>query len=119
MKKLLIASAITTLAFTSVTSIPQAQAANYAESMCRYVAADNKNRMRSFLKKNKIKIRRVFDDIQCDGNNLLAFASLNGSIKTGSLMISKLPKKVVSANLTALQSGPQQLIDAANSRINR
>jgi len=117
MKKLLIASTITVLTLTSVVSTPQAQAANIAQSICEYVAADDKKRMRSFLKTNKLKIRRIFDGIQCNGKNLLEFASTSGSVDTGSLIIRKLPKKVVSANLAALQTGSQPLIDAANARV--
>lgn len=117
MKKLLIASTITVLTLTSVVSTPQAQAANIAQSICEYVAADDKKRMRSFLKMNKLKIRRIFDGIQCNGKNLLEFASNNGSVQTGSLIIAKLPKKTVSANLATLQTGSQPLIDAANARV--
>ena len=118
MKKLLLASTITILTLTSVVSAPKAQAANIARSVCQYVAADDKKRMRTFLKKNKLKIRTIFKGIQCNGKNLLAFASDKGSVKTGSLMISKLPKKVVSANLAMmLQTGSQPLIDAANKRV--
>lgn len=117
MKKLLIASTITILTLTSIVSTPQAQAANIAQSICEYVAADDKKRMRSFLKTNKLKIRRIFEGIQCNGKNLLEFASTKGSVKTGSLMISKLPKNVVSANLAMLQTGSQPLIDAANARV--
>ncbi len=117
MKKLLIASTITVLTLTSVVTTPSAQAANVAQSICEYVAADDKKRMRSFLKTNKLKIRRIFDGIQCNGKNLLEFAAASGAVKTGSLMISKLPKKVVSANLATLQTGSQPLIDAANARV--
>ncbi len=117
MKRLLIASTISVLTVMSALSIPQAQAANVAQTICEYVAADDKKRMRSFLKTNKLKIRRIFDGIQCNGKNILIFASLNNSVATGSLIIRKLPKKVVSANLEALQSGSQSLIDAANARI--
>jgi len=117
MKKLLIVSTITALTLTSVLTTPKAQAADIATSICEYVAADDKKRMRSFLKTNKLKIRRIFDNIQCNGKNLLEFASTSGSVKTGSLMISKLPKKVVSANLEILQTGSQPLIDAANARV--
>jgi hypothetical protein len=117
MKKLLIASTITVLTLTSVVSTPKAQAANIAQSICEYVAADDKKRMRSFLKTNKLKIRRIFDGIQCNGKNLLEFASASGSVETGSLMIGKLPKSVVSENLAALQAGSQPLIDAANERV--
>ena len=117
MKKLLIASTITVLTLASAITTPKAQAADIATSICEYVAADDKKRMRSFLKTNKLKIRRIFDNIQCNGKNLLEFASTSGSVKTGSLMISKLPKKVVSANLEILQTGSQPLIDAANARV--
>ncbi len=117
MKKLLIASTITVLTLTSVISTPKAQAANVAQSICEYVAADDKKRMRSFLKSNKLKIRRIFNGIQCNGKNLLEFAAASSSVKTGSLMISKLPKKVVNANLASLQTGSQPLIDAANARV--
>jgi hypothetical protein len=117
MKKLLIASTITVLTLTSAVTTPKAQAADIATSICEYVATDDKKRMRSFLKTNKLKIRRIFDGIQCNGKNLLEFASTSGSVKTGSLMISKLPKKVVSANLAFIQTGSQPLIDAANARV--
>ena len=117
MKKLLLVSTITALTLASVVTTPQAQAANIAQSVCEYVAADDKKRMRSFLKTNKLKIRSIFGGIQCNGKNLLAFASHKGSVKTGTLMISKLPRKVVSANLELLHSGSQPLIDAANARV--
>lgn len=117
MKKLLLASTITALLLTSAVSAPKAHAANIAQSLCEYVAADDKKRMRSFLKTNKLKIRSIFKGIQCNGKNLLEFAAAKGSVKTGSLMISKLPKKVVSANLALIQSGSQPLIDAANKRV--
>ncbi len=117
MKKLLLASTITVLTLTSVVAAPSASASNVAQSVCDYVAADDKKRMRSFLKSNKLKIRSIFKGVQCNGKNLLEFASYKGSVKTGSLMISKLPKKVVSANLTLLQSGTKELVDAANRRV--
>lgn len=117
MKKLLLVSTITALTMTSIVSAPKAEAANVAQSLCEYVAADDKKRMRTFLKTNKIKIRSVFKGIQCNGKNLLVFASDRGSVKTGSLIVSKLPKKIVSANLADIQNGAQPLIDAANKRV--
>lgn len=117
MKKLLLASTITALTLTLSLSATQAHASGgIAQSLCEYVAADDKKRMRSFLKSNKIKIRSVFKGIKCNGQNLLEFASTAGSVQTGSLMISKLPKKVVSDNLSLIQSSTA-LYDAANKRV--
>ncbi|WP_448566689.1 DUF3718 domain-containing protein [Thalassotalea ganghwensis] len=117
MKKLLLVSTITALTLSSMVTAPQAKAANIAQSICEYVAADDKKRMRSFLKTNRLKIRKIFDDIQCNGKNLLEFAAVAGAVETGSMIISKLPKKVVSENLALIQSGSQPLIDAANERV--
>ncbi|WP_448211220.1 DUF3718 domain-containing protein [Colwellia sp. MEBiC06753] len=117
MKKLLLASTITALTLTSVVTVPQAHANNIAQSVCEYVAADDKKRMRSFLKSNKLKIRGIFDSIQCNGKNLLEFAAAQNSVETGELMIKKLSKSVVSANLASLQTGSQPLADAANARV--
>jgi hypothetical protein len=117
MKKLLLVTTITALFMTSIISAPKAQAADIAQSVCEYVAADDKRRMRSFLKTNKLKIRNIFSGIECNGQNLLEFAATKGSIETGSLMISKLPKSLVSENLALIQNGSQPLIDAANERI--
>jgi hypothetical protein len=116
MKKLLLASTVTILALTSVVSVPKVQAANIAQSVCEYVAADDKKRMRSFLKSNKLKIRNIFSGIQCNGQNLLEFAATRGAVETGILMINKLPKNVVSENLAVIKNG-SPLYDAANARV--
>ena len=116
MKKLLIASTITVLTLTSVVSTPQAQAANIAQSICEYVAADDKKRMRSFLKTNKLKIRRIFDGIQCNGKNLLEFAAARNASETGAMMIGKLSKKIIAKNLPVLSSS--NLASIAQKRVN-
>ncbi|WP_281556968.1 DUF3718 domain-containing protein [Thalassomonas sp. RHCl1] len=113
MKKLLIVPAV---ALLSVASIPAVHAADIAQSICEYVQADDKGRLRSYLKSNKIKIRNVFDGVQCNGQNLLAFASEKNSLVTGTLMINKLPRKKVQGVLASIQS--PELTAAAQKRIN-
>ena len=81
MKKLLLVTTITALTMTSIISAPKAQAADIAQSVCEYVAADDKKRMRSFLKSNKLKIRNIFSGIQCNGKNLLEFAATKVQLK--------------------------------------
>jgi hypothetical protein len=88
------------IVFISYTS--KAQATNIAQSLCEYVQVDNKSKLRSFLKSNKLKIRNVFSGVSCNGKNLLAFASENNAVKTGSLMIGKLPKATVKTHLASI-----------------
>jgi hypothetical protein len=113
MKKLILASLLSSLLFIAPQSFANK---NVAVSLCDYVAADDKKRMRSFLKSNKLKIRNIFDSVQCNGQNLLEFAGNNNAVETGKLIISKLPKAVVSTQLTLIQSS--ELSNVAQQRIN-
>lgn len=113
MKNILILS---TFLFIATTYSEKAQAQNVAKSLCEYVSADDKSRLRSYLKSHKLKIRNVFDGVQCNGQNLVAFASTNNAIKTGTLMLGKLPKATVEDLLATITS--PELTAAAKQRIN-
>ena len=73
MKKLLLVPVL--LAATLIPTT-QAQAADIGQRICEYVQANDKGRLRSFLKQNKLKLRSIYDDLKCNGDNLLIFASL-------------------------------------------
>ena len=112
MKKLLIASVIAVL---SMSLSPIASASSLAQSLCEYVSVDDKKRFRSYLKNNKLKVRAIFDGVQCNGQNLLEFASNHNAVKTGSMMISKLPKSQVQGVMASLTSA--ELKAAATKRV--
>ena len=116
-KKLLTVTTIITLLITSAILPSKVYAADIGLTICEYVASDNKNRLRSLLKSNKLKIRKIFKAIRCNKQNLLVFAANSGSVKVGSLIISKLPKKVVKENLTILEGSSQPLFDAGKERV--
>lgn len=111
--KNLVTIALVAAALTSVA--PQAQANNIAQNLCEYVAVDDKKRLRSFLKTNKLKIRTVFKGVQCNGKNLLTFADSRGSEQSAILIIAKLPKKLVKANIGSLTNAT--IKSAATKRI--
>ena len=73
---------------------PNVSAANIAKDLCEYVAADEK-RLRSLLKTQRIKLRSIFNDVACNGQNLLLFAATKNSDKVGEMIIKKLPKKIL------------------------
>lgn len=102
--------------FILLATTPKAQANNIAQNLCEFVAADAKSKLRSYLKSQRIKIRRVFDTVECNGQNLLQFAASANANETGAMMIGKLPKSVVSDNLTALAN--TGLRAAAEKRVN-
>ena len=113
MKKLLI---VPVIALMSVSFTPVASASNIAQNVCEYVSVDDKKRLRSYLKINKLKIRNIFDGVLCNGQNLLQFASSHNAVKAGSLMINKLPKSTVASVMSTISS--DELSAAAEKRVN-
>ena len=48
-----------------------------ATSLCEYTKANDRNEIRKVLKKSRLKIRRIYNDIQCNGMSLYDFAKAN------------------------------------------
>lgn len=113
MKKVLL---ITTLLVSSAVMAPVAQADNLSLRICEYVQANDKNRLRSFLKQNKLKIRKIFGDITCNGDNVLIFAAKSKSLEVGEFLIGKLPSKKVKTEVEELSKYSAHLAEEAKER---
>lgn len=115
MKKLLLATSII------VASLAPAQVVHADDSIslriCEYVAVNDKTRLRSFLKSRKLKIRTVFDDIKCNGQNLLVFAAVSNALDTGELLLGKLPVKTIQENMAEIAKHSAHLEAKAKARI--
>jgi len=85
-KVLLVASA---LSISSAISTPIQANENMAVRICEYIEANDKNRLRSFLKQNKLKVRSVFKSINCNGDNMMLFAAKNKALEVGEFIIGK------------------------------
>ncbi|MBY6019024.1 DUF3718 domain-containing protein [Halomonas denitrificans] len=66
-------------------------------SMCDYVAADDKNRLRKKLKDARIKLRAVYDGVNCNGNSLLRTAMLADAQDVGVFLVKQLPRNSLSS----------------------
>ena len=95
---------------------PNVSAGNVAKDLCEYVAADDKKRLRSLLKTQRIKIRSVFKNVACNGQNLLLFAATKNSDKVGEMIIKKLPKKILRTLLDELTATSATLGAIAKDR---
>jgi hypothetical protein len=114
MKKILVASLIAT-AFTITPTVHAADSTSLR--ICEYVSVNDKKRLRSFLKSNKLKIRNIFKNIQCNGQNLLVFAASSKALDVGELLIGKLSKKIDAANLDAVAKHSKHLEAKIKKRI--
>ncbi|MDP7593040.1 MAG: DUF3718 domain-containing protein [Litorilituus sp.] len=113
MKKVLLLTALLTTNSLFATS---AQADNLSLRICEYVQANDKNRLRSFLKQNKIKIRNIYDGLQCNGDNLLIFSAKSKALEVGEFLISKLPAKKVKKQIDNLSKHSAHLAEEARER---
>lgn len=115
MKKTLI---LATLIATTVTFAPVTKADPMSLRICEYVAANDKNRLRSYLKQNKLKIRKVFKSITCNGKNLLVFAASNKALEAGEFIIGKISTKDVANNIAEVAKYSKHLEEEAKERTN-
>ena len=104
----------------SITPVPEVQASeNISLRVCEYISVNDKKRLRKFLKTKKLKIRSIFGNIQCNGQNILVFAASSNALDTGELLISKLPVKTVAANLEAVTQHSAHLGTKAKARVEK
>ena len=116
MKTTLLTSLVLATAFSYT---PQSMAfdENMSLRICEYVAINDKKRLRKYLKSNNITIRSIFDNIQCNGENLLTFSATSNALDVGEYLIGKLPVKTVNDNLAVIKKNSAHLEKVANDRI--
>ncbi|ATC97845.1 MULTISPECIES: DUF3718 domain-containing protein [Pseudoalteromonas] len=68
-----------------------------AASICDYVAADDKSRIRKKLKESRVKLRNIYAGISCGGNNLIRHAIVSGADGVGEYIVKQLPKSDLAA----------------------
>lgn len=69
-----------------------------AQSLCAYVAANDKNSIRKTLSDNRMRIKNVYDGIQCDGLPLIRFAIKNNATDAAEFIVKQLPGSQVAAS---------------------
>jgi len=113
-KTLLLASIIA----ATVTFAPVTKADTVSLRICEYVAANDKNRLRSFLKQKSLKIRKIFKGIKCNGQNLLVFAASNKALEAGEFLIGKISAKEVAKHVEEIAKYSKHLEEEAKDRVN-
>jgi hypothetical protein len=94
----LLSVALVTVALSASLSISKPAFADDAlvVSICNFVAADDKNRLRKKLRSSKVKLRNIYDGVTCDGLNLLQFAMSKSATNVGEYIVKRLPTSKLS-----------------------
>ena len=69
-----------------------------AASMCDYVKADDKNRLRKILSDNRLRLRNIYDGVMCNGTSLIRFAVANNAVGAGEFIVKQLPATQITAS---------------------
>jgi hypothetical protein len=116
MKKSLFLSAVLMTSYLVIPSISYAYSDNVARRICEYVQANDKERLRFYLKQQKLKIRDIFDDIRCNDKDLLVFAAYNKSLEAGEFLIGKIQAKKVTNSYDEIAKYSAHLAETAKNR---
>ena len=105
------------LLITSLLLFPApSEAFNLSQSICEFIAADDKKRLRKLQKTNKFKFRKIFKSVRCNNDNILIFAARRNANNVGELLIKKLPKNVIAENMAELEGLSATLAEIAKKR---
>jgi hypothetical protein len=99
LKKLLL-PALSIVCF-SVSSLAHAQVEEALANICAIVKADDKGELRKKMRRVQadysIKLRDYYGGITCSGNSLIRVAVINDATEVGTLLVKKMPKKLLSS----------------------
>ena len=94
MKKTLtvVALGLAIVAFSSPTVMAQEQ---WTVSLCEFTKADDKNRIRKLLSDNKVNVRKIYDNVQCNKESLIKFAMRSDAYEVGAFFVKQMPAKAL------------------------
>lgn len=69
-----------------------------AASMCDYVAADDKNRLRKVLSDYRLRLRNIYDGVVCNGNSLIRHAFKSNAADVGEFIVKQLPGSAIAGS---------------------
>ncbi|MCJ8320171.1 MAG: DUF3718 domain-containing protein [Colwellia sp.] len=77
------------------TVIPKSYAYSGLDSICLFIAENDKNRLRKLLKTNRVKIRKLYPDMRCNDKSLLQFAIEKQAKEVGMFIVKKIPASLL------------------------
>lgn len=66
-----------------------------AKGLCHGVAKDDTKMIKKTLRKNRVKLRKVYSEVMCNGSSLLMFALKRNANDAGTLLVEQLPDEML------------------------
>lgn len=66
-----------------------------AEGLCTAISADDRQRLRTILNNNNMRVRNIYSGVRCNGYSMLQFAITAEAEQVGELITRQLPASVI------------------------
>ena len=67
-------------------------------SVCGYVKANDKSKLRKKLKEGRVTLRNIYSDLKCNGENLLQTAYGSSANEVGQFIVKRVSSKALKAS---------------------
>ena len=67
-------------------------------SVCGYVKANDKSKLRKKLKEGRVSLRNIYSDLKCNGQNLLQTAYASGANEVGTFIVKRVSSKALKSS---------------------
>jgi hypothetical protein len=114
MKKIIIVALI---GFASISLSSNVNAKDIGQSVCDITASDEKSNLRTFIKANNLKIRKIYKLLKCNDMGILEFAASEGSLEIGAYYIAKIPRSQLREVIGKIEVLSPDLYEIALKRV--
>jgi len=84
--------------FVAMLAAPAAVASEqWMASLCEYTKTDDKNRIRKLLSDQKLNVRKIYENVQCNNESLIKFAMRSDAYEVGAFYVKQMPAKALVA----------------------
>lgn len=66
-----------------------------AEGLCTAISADDRQRLRTILSNNNMRVRNIYSGVRCNSYSMLQFAITAEAIQVGEMITRQLPTSVI------------------------
>lgn len=63
--------------------------------ICNNIKGNDKYRLRKLLKENRLKIKKIYTAIKCDGLSMIQYALQNNAVEIGVFIVKRAPSSLI------------------------
>lgn len=66
--------------------------------ICNNIKGNDKYRLRKLLKENRLKVKKIYGAVQCDGLSMIRYSIKNNATAVGVFLVKRVPGSIIASN---------------------